>query len=115
MAVTPIRFQDDLTAAIAMVLSGHPAHLCVGGPPGCGAGLAASSIARSKASNVLVRVLPADLAAESAPVALDRLRALWRSAADGVLYVRDLEELCADQFAVASSSSCVCSCRTMRR
>lgn len=101
MPVTPIRFQQDLTAALTMVLSGSPAHLCIGGPPGCGAGMAASSIARSKSSNVTVRVLPADLAAESAPAALDRLRALWRSATDGVLYVRDLEELCADQFAVA--------------
>jgi len=91
-----LRFQDDLADALTR-MGRADRHLCVAGPPGCGQGLAARRLA---VDGPVVRTIPADFAAPSAGAALDRLRAAWRSASGGVLYVAELESLYADLFAV---------------
>lgn len=91
-----LRFQDELGGALLRIGS-LDRHLCVAGPPGCGQGLAARSIA---ADGPVVRVVPAEFSASTAGGALDRLRSVWRSASGGVLYVAELESLYADMNAV---------------
>ena len=91
-----LRFQDELARALDR-MGTLDRHLCIAGPPGCGQGLSARRLA---AGGPVVRVLPAEFAASTAGAALDRLRAVWRSASGGVLYVAELESLYADLFAV---------------
>lgn len=96
VAVEVLRFQDELSSVLAR-MGRVDRHLCIAGPPGCGQGVAARRLADG---GPMVRVIPAEFAASTAGAALDRLRAAWRSASGGVLYIAELESLYADLFAV---------------
>lgn len=91
-----LKFQDDLEKVLART-GPFDRYLCIAGPPGCGQGLAARRLA---GAGKVVRVIPADLGAATSGAALDRLRTWWESAAGGVLYIAELENLYADLFAV---------------
>lgn len=95
-ALPVLKFQDELSAAVGRI-SVVDRHLCIAGPQGCGQGSAARMLARR---GKVVKVLPADLASSTASAALDRLRALWATASDGVFYLVELESLYADLYAV---------------
>ena len=100
-ALERLRFQNELATTLDR-MGRLDRHLCIAGPPGCGQGVAARRLA---AGGPVVRAIPAEFAASTAGSAIDRLRAAWRSASGGVLYIVEIESLYADLFAVPLLSS----------